>query len=222
MASTWNISKAVFALNHNAKAKSSGMCAKYVRMAIEAGGVSTAGRPVAAYLYKGFLPKIGFNFVTKIYGRELQRRWSSQQAQTGDIAVMDHGKYGHICMWNGSRWISDFFQNNMWVYSGDGQCYLYRWNGQTDNTNDWNQYTPPAYVPQNDLPVNTASGENVYSGPIDNASSIATQDIGNGEGDDKRTRIYAATKPTIVVDDLYMALLPSDASPDAQNNETNT
>ena len=120
------------------------------------------------------------------------------------------------------RWISDFFQNNMWVYSGDGQCYLYRWNGQTDNTNDWNQYTPPAYVPQNDLPVNTASGENVYSGPIDNASSIATQNIGNGEGDDKRTRIYAATKPTIVVDDLYMALLPRDASPDAQNNETNT
>lgn len=103
---SWNLERALYALKNNASYAVShgihGYCARYTRMAIEAGGISTAGRPGSAYLYKGFLPKIGFNFVTKIYGRDLQSRWSSQQAQKGDIAVMDHGKHGHICMWNGS------------------------------------------------------------------------------------------------------------------------
>ena len=119
---------------------------------------------------------------------------------------MDHGKHGHICMWNGSQWISDFFQNNMWVYSGDGTCYLYRYNGQMDTSNDWNNYTPPPYEPQNNL-MRQSSGQSVYSSPIENAQSITTDTQGNQQ-DNEHTRIYAATKPTIVVDDLYLANMP--------------
>ena len=40
--------------------------------------------------------------------------------------------------------------------------------------------------------------------------------------DDEHTRIYAASAPTIIVDDLYMANMPQDANPDAQQNEQTT
>lgn len=112
--------------------KSKGRCAAAVRQFIEAGGISTAGRPVSAYQYKAYLPSIGFNCVATIFGRAEQAAWSNTYGKPGDIAVMDHGEHGHICMWNGREWVSDFFQGNrMWVYSGDGACYVFRYNGVT-------------------------------------------------------------------------------------------
>ena len=66
---TWNMSSALNALNSNARRNSSGYCARYVRTAIEAGGLSTAGRPSSAYLYTSYLPRIGFGFVTQLYGK---------------------------------------------------------------------------------------------------------------------------------------------------------
>ena len=106
---TWAVEKAIATLNANASAKSNHYCARHVRIAIEAGGISTAGRPGSACKYVYFLPKIGFNLLTQIYGRANQAAWSKSNAQKGDIAVMDHDVHGHICMWNGSRWVSDFF-----------------------------------------------------------------------------------------------------------------
>ena len=47
----WNINKAVYALTRNAAGSAQHLCARYVRMAIEAGGISTAGRPGSAYQY---------------------------------------------------------------------------------------------------------------------------------------------------------------------------
>lgn len=38
------------------------------------------------------------------------------EPDAGDIGIMDHGEYGHICMWTGHQWVSDFTQNNLWVY----------------------------------------------------------------------------------------------------------
>ena len=130
----WNISAAIKHLVSHASSKALHQCAKYVRMAIEAGGLSTAGRPVSACNYKEFLPKIGFNFIGKIHGKDNQSSWTKRSARPGDIAVMDHGVHGHICMYSGQRWISDFVQNNMWVYGGDGTCYLYRYNGEIDGS----------------------------------------------------------------------------------------
>lgn len=104
-----------------------GNCAKWVRMAIEAGGMSTVGRPVAACNYTRFLPLKGFKHIATLPTRQSQTAFSSSSVQTGDIAVMYHGKYGHICMWNGSQWISDFKQTGMWVYPGNGTCYIFRY-----------------------------------------------------------------------------------------------
>lgn len=123
----WDIDRAVSWINANSLNKSVGSCAKYVRMAIEAGGVSTVGRPVAACNYTGFLPTKGFKHIATLSNKQEQAQFSSSNAQKGDIAVMSHGKYGHICMWNGSQWISDFKQNNMWPYSGNGVCRIFRY-----------------------------------------------------------------------------------------------
>jgi hypothetical protein len=129
----YNIAAACAALTANSTSSSQHACAKFVRTAIEAGGLSTAGRPVSACNYKGFLPKIGYTFIGTIIGKTEQANWSQFSAKPGDIAVMDHGVHGHICMWNGNQWISDFRQTGMWVYSGDGTCYLFRYTGEISN-----------------------------------------------------------------------------------------
>lgn len=133
---TWNLYAAVDYLIKHAAPKSQHQCAKYVRLAIEAGGISTAGRPVSAYQYKDFLPKIGFKAIGSISGKNSQDKWTKNNARKGDIAVMDHGEHGHICMFSGYQWISDFKQNHMWVYGGDGTCYIFRFNGEIDPTLD--------------------------------------------------------------------------------------
>lgn len=106
-----------------------GNCANAVRIMIEKGGLSTAGRPVPAYQYVGFLPKIGFKHIATVTGKDAQAAWTKSSAQPGDIAVMAHGKNGHICMYTGFQWISDFKQNGMWVYSGKGTCNIFRYGG---------------------------------------------------------------------------------------------
>lgn len=131
---SWNVGASIRTLINNAGNYSKHQCAKYVRMALEAGGINTNNRPESAYKYKNFLPTIGFNLIGKIYGKESQDRWSSTNARQGDIAVMDHGVHGHICMWSGSQWISDFKQKNMWVYGGNGECSIFRYNGKIDNS----------------------------------------------------------------------------------------
>lgn len=134
MADKWNIQDSIKYISQHAEAKSIGKCARYVRTAMEAGGINTNGRPTSAYQYKGYLPTIGFNAIGDIHGKSKQRDWSNKNAKPGDIAVMDHGQHGHICMWNGSKWISDFPQNNMWVYKGDGTCTIFRYGGQVDGS----------------------------------------------------------------------------------------
>ena len=123
----FNVQAALNWAKNNVHIKSTGYCAKYVRMMIEAGGLSTAGRPGSAYQYASFLPKIGFKHINSLFGKKAQAEWSNKEAQPGDISVMAHGKHGHICMWTGKQWVSDFVQNNMWPYTGDGLCEIFRY-----------------------------------------------------------------------------------------------
>lgn len=120
---TFDAGKAASWLIQNSHSSSIGRCAKYVRMGIEAGGISTAGRPVAAQEYVNFLPRIGFNQI------------GSGSPQVGDICVINHGKYGHISMYCGSQWISDFKQRGPIVYSsGINGVWYFRYNGQINNS----------------------------------------------------------------------------------------
>lgn len=136
----------------NSGPSSKHQCAKYVRMGIEHGGISTAGRPMAAQDYVYFLPKIGFNQI------------SSGSPQVGDLCVINHGKYGHICMWCGSQWISDFKQRNAVPYSsGVNGVWYYRYNGQINNSgisnvgsSVYSSFTTTTYVP---MDVDVVSSE---------------------------------------------------------------
>ena len=87
---------------------SNGLCAGHVRRAIEAGGISTNGRPEWASLYytKDFLPSIGFN--------EISIK-SESDLQPGDISIEESkpgtsNTMGHAAMWDGRQWVSDFKQ----------------------------------------------------------------------------------------------------------------
>ena len=120
----WNIQAACRWLHANSQVKSSGWCARYVRQAIEAGGLSTAGRPGWAWQYVNYLPKIGFKYIGKV------TRNQPFTPQPGDIAVYQKGNNpnvpGHICMWTGAEWASDFKQRNMLVYQATNSAWLFR------------------------------------------------------------------------------------------------
>lgn len=102
----YNVNAAIQHLRDNALARSQGSCARYVRQALEAGGLNTTGRPDAAGDYDTFLPTIGFQAVDV----------NNYVPQAGDIVVheaREGREWGHIAMYDGQNWISDFIQRDM-------------------------------------------------------------------------------------------------------------
>lgn len=101
-----------------------GHCARTVREAIEAGGLYTTGHPNSAFQYKNFLPTIGFMEI--LYN-------DHYVAQKGDIVVipnMDGHPHGHIAIFTGEIWISDYKQVDMWGgkdYRTAKLCTIFRW-----------------------------------------------------------------------------------------------
>ena len=121
----YNLNAACEWLYSNSVASTTHKCARYVRSAIDVGFntnpntnsyTGAHGRPEWAYNYSTFLPKIGFKKISTITSTEA----SGYVPQKGDIAVYKHGtdtnQPGHICMYTGTKWCSDFKQNNMYVY----------------------------------------------------------------------------------------------------------
>lgn len=109
----------------NAKATSQHICATYVRLALEAGGLNTQGHPRWAYQYINWLPTVGFKCVGQY------RRGDAFQFQKGDIAAYPRGNElnypGHICMWTGFQWMSDFRQANCIVYKSTSMTNIFRY-----------------------------------------------------------------------------------------------
>ena len=104
----WNPKNAAEYVTKNAESKSVGLCAKYVRKAIVAGGIPLY-QGGDAWSYKYLLPLLGF--------KEIE---NENDKKVGDIVVFQPiGKryFGHIAMWNGRQWISDFKQRSIIVHS---------------------------------------------------------------------------------------------------------
>jgi len=102
----YNPDKAVAHLTENALSRSHTCCAWFVMRAMQAGGCPMILAP--AHSYSTILPYYGFKEVkTTTYKK-------------GDIvvfpAVKGH-KWGHIAMWNGEQWVSDFKQKGIIVSS---------------------------------------------------------------------------------------------------------
>jgi len=121
----YDIDAAVTYIINNAEPKSLGKCAKYVRLAINEGGISNIYGHATEYYATDKLVKYGFSKI----GTDLD----SIRLEKGDIvafgSVKGH-KYGHIAMWTGTQWVSDFKQKSFWVanqYSVDKKYAIYRW-----------------------------------------------------------------------------------------------
>jgi hypothetical protein len=109
----WDRSKSIRYLVSNAQPHSLGYCARYVREAIEAGGVILV-RHASAKDYGPSLTKVGFRSICDSNSLKLYRH------QSGDVAVIQPivgSPDGHMCMFGGTYWTSDFVQYHG-VYPG--------------------------------------------------------------------------------------------------------
>lgn len=107
----YSIEAAVKHIDANAHTKSQGRCARYVREAIEAGGGKVPQqRPVYAKDYGPVLTKLGFIKVPSVAYSPLRGDVVVLQPPSGQTA-------GHIQMYNGTKWVSDFVQGTD-IYPG--------------------------------------------------------------------------------------------------------
>ncbi len=103
----WDVNKAVEHLQKNAGAKSQGKCAAFVRQAIEAGG-ATFQRTTYAKDFGPSLLQAGFRQISE----------TGYKAQKGDVIVIQPytgSTAGHVEMFDGAIWISDFKQSDEWA-----------------------------------------------------------------------------------------------------------
>lgn len=103
-----------------AHGRSLGRCALYVRKALQSAGYKFTPQP-SAYMYatKGILSGAGF---TKISNH-------NYVPQVGDVAVFNRsGKHphGHIQIYDGNQWVSDFRQNKFSPYTTHNGYTLWR------------------------------------------------------------------------------------------------
>lgn len=103
----WKAENAVTHLRNHAQAKSLGRCAQYTREAVEAGGVVMSRRTLAKN-YGTSLMEVGFMAYepTEII-----------EQLEGDVVIIQNCKdhpAGHMAMWDGGIWISDFRQRGLY------------------------------------------------------------------------------------------------------------
>jgi len=122
-----NIDAAVRHLIKNSHAKTTGWCARYVANALEKGEFKFT-RQERAYMYHSnrILIGMGYNEISKPISFE-----------KGDITVTEANEqheHGHIAMYTGTQWISDFRQKSEFIYSSNQPpIHYYRYGGKSSN-----------------------------------------------------------------------------------------
>lgn len=102
----FNAKKASEYITSQALSKSHNCCAWYVMKAMWVGGKPVYILPAWGYEY--ILPSMGFEEVSR----------KNYEPKEGDIVVFPRINghiFGHIAMWNGKQWVSDFKQKNFAV-----------------------------------------------------------------------------------------------------------
>jgi RHS repeat-associated protein len=104
-----------------------GKCATNVRVALEGAHINTKGHSVSAKDYGPLLIREGFEVISPV----------GYKPQKGDIRVWQPAKggsqHGHIDIWDGSNWVSDFIENSDYPgrkYRADPHYQIYRWKGK--------------------------------------------------------------------------------------------
>lgn len=83
-----------------------GYCAKAVRLVVEKVLDCKLDREESAKDYGPSYEKIGFK---KIFDYPLNEK-TSYKPEIGDICIIQYNPHGHICMFTGKKWVSDFIQ----------------------------------------------------------------------------------------------------------------
>ncbi len=121
-----DIDEAVRYLDAHAAGHSTGHCARSIRLALAAGGLRLTQHPALARQYGDTLRTNGFSRITVT---------PAFVPAKGDIVVIQNYEggnvAGHVAMYSGREWLSDFRQRDMW--SGPGyrehqpSYDIYRW-----------------------------------------------------------------------------------------------
>ena len=185
MAAQFNVADAIARLTSAARPSSIGSCAMYVRLAMEAGGLNTSTRPDWAWKYIQWLPSQGWGLVAKCSTKQEQLNFVPKP---GDIAVYQKPGYGtskpgHICMWSGTKWISDFVQNSMFVYNslGISDVYIFRYGEQTNTDINLDEIKNSVFKPNSNAVYSGGDGK-IMKGF--NQPNTVMQLSSNGERDD--------------------------------------
>lgn len=121
----WDLEKTLKHLREHAHDKSTHYCARYVRQALEAGGLVGFRVPSAKDEVKlNTLASIGFKKIAEANDDTTSPGYTPQ---AGDIAItFKNGN--HAAMYDGTKWISDFRQKGLDVYHNkpDSKAYIYR------------------------------------------------------------------------------------------------
>jgi hypothetical protein len=103
-----------------------GECATHVRKGLFTGGIDITPHPVPAKEYGPYLEKYGFEEIST----------NEYNPIKGDIIIMQSfsgasSNYGHIEMYSGTQWISDFIQDDLYPGSkykeNKAEYHIYRW-----------------------------------------------------------------------------------------------
>jgi hypothetical protein len=103
-----DVEAALAHLRREAQPQSLGKCARYVRLALQEGGVVIDPHPELAKDYGPYLERYGFSPVQS----------GNSVSQPGDVCVIqgfEGHPAGHIVMFDGTKWISDFVQRDIWA-----------------------------------------------------------------------------------------------------------
>lgn len=119
----WDAQKAVQYVNEHAESSSTGYCARYVKNAINSGGdISSWPSIVSAKDYGPALVERGFEVITAPGSFIAGDVVIIQGIKKSDFPVGEIKKdhpHGHMAMFNGQQWVSDFKQNNGYYPGGD-------------------------------------------------------------------------------------------------------
>lgn len=114
-------------VTEKAKPKSVGFCARFVVNGMVNAGLSVERQDAYRYYTSNLLEKAGFKKIAR--GTTLNEA-NKISFQKGDVIAFDKSpehKYGHIQMFNGKQWVSDFKQNRFTPYKDTLPWILWRY-----------------------------------------------------------------------------------------------
>lgn len=122
---SYNVDKAVAHAESSYLSKSHSCCAWFVMRSLQSGGCPMIILP--AWAYRDVLPLYGYENVASGKGNVM----NGFRPQKGDVVVIENGKHsiwGHIAIYTGNCWISDFKQKSMCPYRRPVPYVIFRKN----------------------------------------------------------------------------------------------